>query len=65
MLRVSMGADTKANTLGRWGALEFGHGAALERLAQLGDALGGVGTDARIIDAAELIVAQAATGRRS
>ena len=51
---------------GRWGALEFGHGAALERLAQLGDALGGVGTDARIIiDTAELIVAQAATGRRS
>ena len=36
-----MGADMKANTGG--GALERGHGAPLERLAQLGDALGGVG----------------------
>ena len=61
--RCQWALTRKQTHSGRWGALEFGHGAALERLAQLGYALGGVGTDARIIDAAELIVAQAATGR--
>ena len=39
---MSMGADRKANTRGG-GALERGHGAALEPLAELGDALGSVG----------------------
>ena len=47
---------------GHWGggALERGHGAPLERLAQLGDALGGVGAVAHEAEAAELVVAQAA-----
>ena len=35
------GADTKANTRGG-SALERDHGATLEPLAELGDALGGV-----------------------
>ena len=39
-----MGADTKANTLWGRGALERGHGAPFEPLAQLGDSLRGVGT---------------------
>ena len=43
MPKPSRGADTKANTLGAGGALQRGHGALLERLTQLGDALGGVG----------------------
>ena len=62
-----MGADTKANTSG-WrpgGAPKRGHGATLERLAELGDALGGVGAVAVSTDAAELVVTQAAKGRRS
>ena len=50
------------------GALQRGHGAPLEPLAQLGDAQGGVGTpDVAIIihvDAAELVAIQAAKGRR-
>ena len=58
-----MGADTKANALGR-GALERGHVALLEPLAQLGDALGGVGAVAMTVDAAELVVGQAATRER-
>ena len=58
-----MGADTKANALGR-GALERGHVALLEPLAQLGDALGGVGAFAAIINAAELVPGQAATRER-
>ena len=59
---VSRGADTKANTLGAGGALQRGHGALLERLAQLGDALGGVGATALIVEAAELVVGQTAMG---
>ena len=59
-----MGADRKANTRGG-GALERSHGAPLEPLAELGDALGGVDAAAQAIDAAELVVAQAAMGRRS
>ena len=47
------------------GALERGDGAALERLAQLVDALGSVGAAAVIIEAAELVVGQAAKARRS
>ena len=59
-----MGADTKANTrVG--GALERGHRASLERLAQLGDALGSVGALAIVVEAAELVVGQASKGRRS
>ena len=54
---VSMGADTKANTQGG-GALERGHGASLERLAELGDALGGVGA-ASMLNAAQHVVGQA------
>ena len=61
--------DRKANALGRRGALKRGHCAPLEPLAQLGDALGGVGTlDFAIIilvEAAELVVIQAGKGRRS
>ena len=56
---VSTGVDTKANT-GRGGALERGHGAPLERLAQPGDALGVVGTVTVSIEATQLVVAQAA-----
>ena len=59
---------TKANTLWGSGTPERGHGAPLERVAQLGDAQGGVGTlDIAIfivIEAAELVVIQAAKGRR-
>ena len=60
-----MGVDTKANMLGGGGALERGHGAPLDPLAQLGDALGGVGALATTVEAAELVAAQAAKGRRS
>ena len=62
---MSAGADTKANAFGAAGALQRGHGAPLEPLAQLGDALRGVGAAAVPIKAAELVVAQAAKGRRS
>ena len=53
---MSMGADTKANTRGG-GALERGHGAPLEPLAQLIDAVGGVGALAKVVEAAELVLA--------
>ena len=60
---VSRGADTKANALGVGGALERGHSALLEPLAQLGDALGGVGAAAAaiLIEATDLVVGQAAS----
>ena len=61
---VSTGAD-KGRTLGGGGALERGHGALLERLAQLGDALSGVLAVTIIFEAAELVASQAAKGRRS
>ena len=48
---------------GRSGALERGDGGPHEPLAQLGDALGGVGAVALAVDAAELVVGQAATGK--
>ena len=54
-----MGADRNANTWGG-GALERGHGAPLETLAQLGDTLGSVGALAKGVEAAELIVGQPA-----
>ena len=57
---MSRGADTKANAFGAGGALERGHGAPLEPLAELGDALGGVGAIAITIDAAELVAGQTA-----
>ena len=47
-------------TTGRVGAPQRGHGAPLEPLAQLGDALGGVGAVPPAVDAAELVVGQAA-----
>ena len=57
-------ALTERRTLGRVGAPQRGHGAPPEPLAELGDALGGVGAVATKIDAAELVEAQAAKERR-
>ena len=54
-------ALTQKQTSGR-SALERGHGTPLERLAQLGDALHGVGAFALPIEAAELVRGQAAKG---
>ena len=54
-----MGIDRKARTRRGGDALERGHGAPLEPLAELGDALGGVGAVTLIIEAAELVVTQA------
>ena len=62
--RVSTGADTKANTRGG-SALERGQGAPLEPLAQLGDALGGVGAVTVPVEATELVAGQTAKGKRS
>ena len=56
---LSTGVDRKANTRGG-GALERGHGAPLEPLAQLGDAVGGVVAFAIPVEAAELVRRQAA-----
>ena len=63
--QVCQGVLTLKRTLVGGCALQRGHGAPLERLAQLGDALGGVGAAAMTVDAAELVSAQAAKGRRS
>ena len=54
---------TRERALRCGGALERGDGAALEPLAQLGDALGGVGarTTGVIVEAAELVAGQAAS----
>ena len=54
-------ALTQKQTLGGGGALQRGHSAPLERLAQLGDALGGVGAAAIRIEATDLVVGQAAS----
>ena len=54
-----MGVDRKASMRGG-GALERGHGAPLERLAQLGDAKDGVGAEAIMVDAAEPVAGQTA-----
>ena len=54
-----MGADTKAST-GADGGPERGHSALLQHLAQLDDALSGVGALAMVVDAAELIGSKAA-----
>ena len=56
---MSTGADRKANARGGC-ALERGHRASLECLAELGDALGGVGAVALRIKTAEMVVRQAA-----
>ena len=53
-------ALTQKQTLRGGGAPKRGHGAPLEPLAELGDALGGVGAVTLIIEAAELVVIQAA-----
>ena len=50
-------------TTGRVGAPQRGHGAPLEPLAQLGDALGGVGAAAVTIKATELVAEHAANGK--
>ena len=58
-----MGADTKANARVRGGALQRGHSAPLEPLAQLDDALGSVGSQCQImilVEAAECVTSQAA-----
>ena len=57
-------ALTQKQPLWGGGALERGHGAPLEPLAQLGDALGGVGAVAILMEAAELVPGQAAGERR-
>ena len=58
---MSKGVDTKSNTRGG-GAPERGHGAPLEPLAQLGDALSVVGAVAFMrINATELVEGQTAT----
>ena len=59
------GALTERRTLWGGGGLERGHSAPLERLAQLVDTLGGVGAVSVFVEAAELVVSQAAKGRRS
>jgi hypothetical protein len=59
------GALTRKRTLLGGGALERGHGAPFECLAQLGDALGGVGAVAINFEATKLVAGQTAMGRRS
>ena len=62
MVRKSacQGALTERQTLGGGGAHERGHGAPLEPIAQLSDTLRGVGAAAIVVEAAELVAAQAA-----
>ena len=55
---------TQKQTLRGGGALKRGHGAPLEPLAELGDALRGVDALTPTTDAAELVIGQAAKGRR-
>ena len=52
-------ALTEKRTLGRGGAPQRGHGAPLEPLAQLGDALGSVYV---VLIKAEVVAAQAVKG---
>ena len=58
------GALTQKQTLGGGGALQRGHDTPPEPLAQLRDALRGVGAVAAIVKAAELLVAQAELAQR-
>jgi len=55
-------ALTERQTLWGGGALERGHGAPLEPITQLSDTLRGEGAVAIVVEAAELVVAQAAIG---
>ena len=57
-------ALTQKQTLRGGGALKRGQGAPLEPLAELGDALSGVGAIAANVEAAELAAGQAAKGMR-
>ena len=56
-------ALTEKQTLVGGGALQRGHGAPLEPLAQLGDALGGVGAVAAPVEATKLVLGQTAMRR--
>ena len=56
---MSAGVDRKASTRGG-GVPERGHGASLDPLAQLVDALCGVGALSTTVEAAELVIVQAA-----
>ena len=58
-------ALTEKPTFKGGGALERAHSAPLEPLAKLGDTLGGVGAVSHFVEAAELVLSQAAKGRRS
>ena len=58
-------ALTQKQTLRGGGAPKRGHGAPLEPLAELGDALGGVGAEAVPVEATELVAGQTAKGKRS
>ena len=59
-----MGIDTKSELYSRGGgALERGHSAPLEPLAQLRDTLSSVGAIAAVIEAAELVAGQTAKGK--
>jgi hypothetical protein len=72
---VSRDVDRKANTVGRGGVLERCHGAPLERLAKLGDALSGVSAHGircpmilgmtpiifALVEAAEMVAGQTAS----
>ena len=55
-------ALTQKRTLGRGGALQRGHGAPLEPLAQLRDALRSVGAMTHQVEAAEMVGGQTAMG---
>ena len=58
-MRCQWGTDTNNRTLGGGGALERGHRASLERLAELGDALSGVLAVTISVEATELVGGQA------
>ena len=57
---MCQGALTDRQTLGGGGALKRGHSAPLEPIAHLSDTLRGVGAARIVVEAAELVVAQAA-----
>ena len=61
--QVCQGALTGKQALWGGSAPERGHAAPLEHLTQLCDAFGGVGAVTPLVEAAELVAAQAAKGR--
>ena len=61
----SQRALTQKRTLWGCSALQRGHSAPLEPLAELGDALGGVGTATILIKATDLVLGQTASVDRS